>query len=155
MLESTIAILGTAAGVYLIVGAVVAIPLHLAGLRRIDPAVTDSGIGFRMLVTPGMVALWPLLLVRWRTAAAGRRVPGEADAPVASAGLRRRHRLLATALLVVVPTVAVLAVASRPAAPVADRTARAAARTGAAAKRPRVAGAAVRRPADRGHRAIG
>ena len=35
------------------------------GVPRIDPAARGTGWGFRLLVFPGVVALWPLLAVRW------------------------------------------------------------------------------------------
>ena len=35
------------------------------GIRRVDHVADGSGIGFRALILPGTVALWPLLAVRW------------------------------------------------------------------------------------------
>ena len=35
------------------------------GIQRIDPAARGTGWGFRLLVLPGVVALWPLLAMRW------------------------------------------------------------------------------------------
>ena len=37
----------------------------LFGVQSIDPAARGAGIGFRLIVVPGCVLLWPLLLVRW------------------------------------------------------------------------------------------
>lgn len=91
-----------AAGVYFTVGLLVATALQFSGLRRIDPGVENAGLVFRLLVTPGLVALWPLLLRRWRSA--GRLGPrfGEANRPHSSAALRALHLklLVATTLAV-------------------------------------------------------
>lgn len=55
-----------AAAAYLAVGAGFAVFLLVRGLRRFDEPAADAGLGFKLLVLPGMVALWPLLLVIWR-----------------------------------------------------------------------------------------
>jgi len=59
------------AGVYLGVGAVHAVPFLIRGMERIDPAARAAPWSFRMLIAPGVVALWPLLLRRWLRAARG------------------------------------------------------------------------------------
>ena len=35
------------------------------GIGRVDPAAKHSSIGFRLIILPGVAALWPLLLKRW------------------------------------------------------------------------------------------
>jgi hypothetical protein len=35
-------------------------------IERVDPSARGSGWGFRLLVLPGVVALWPLLWARTR-----------------------------------------------------------------------------------------
>lgn len=37
-------------------------------IERVDPSARGSGWGFRMLILPGVVALWPLLWARARGA---------------------------------------------------------------------------------------
>jgi hypothetical protein len=37
---------------------------HLRGLRRVDRAAADGPWGFRVLISPGLVALWPWLVAR-------------------------------------------------------------------------------------------
>lgn len=63
-----------AIGVYLLGGLVFAIPFSLAGARRIDPHAAQGSWGFRLLIIPGAIALWPLLLKRW---AGGTKAPPE------------------------------------------------------------------------------
>ena len=60
---SEIVLVGSTA--YIVIGMGVAIFLPLAGYARIDAATRDSGLAFRVLISPGVVALWPLMLSRW------------------------------------------------------------------------------------------
>ena len=58
-------ILLSLAGLYLGIGLVFAIPFVLAGVQRMDPHARHGSWGFRLLILPGTMALWPLLLWRW------------------------------------------------------------------------------------------
>jgi hypothetical protein len=55
----------TAITVYLSLGLIFAVAFVAAGIERVDPQAKGSGLGFRLIVLPGVTALWPLLLVRW------------------------------------------------------------------------------------------
>ncbi len=99
---------------YATAGALVAIALHAYGLRRIDPAVRGAGVAFRLLVTPGIVALWPWLVLRWIRAGSG-----DAHRPWVgprSARLRSVHRVLVMVLAVAIPISLAVALATRPVA---------------------------------------
>jgi len=50
---------------YAALGIVFGIPFVLAGVQRIDPVAKGAGAGFRFIILPGIVALWPALLLRW------------------------------------------------------------------------------------------
>jgi hypothetical protein len=52
---------------YVAVGAVFAIAFVVFGVTKVQPAPVTSGA--RLLLLPGAVALWPLLLPRWLKAA--------------------------------------------------------------------------------------
>jgi hypothetical protein len=56
-------------GAYLACGMVFAIPFALVGVKKIDPHAAHGSWGFRLLVIPGTMAFWPLLLRRWATGA--------------------------------------------------------------------------------------
>lgn len=51
--------------VYLALGVVFAVAFVFFGVKRIDPAAASGTWGFRVMIFPGSVALWPLLLRRW------------------------------------------------------------------------------------------
>ena len=51
--------------VYLLAWFVFAIFFLAKGINKIDPAVHGSGWGFRVIIIPGTIALWPLLLNKW------------------------------------------------------------------------------------------
>lgn len=51
--------------VYGALGMVVAVPMVLRGVNRLDPAAAEGTWGFRLLALPGVMALWPLVLARW------------------------------------------------------------------------------------------
>ncbi len=50
--------------VYAAIGAVVAVVFLLWGIDRIDPGA-HGGYAFRPLLFPGLVLLWPFVLLRW------------------------------------------------------------------------------------------
>ena len=59
------AIFLVAMGLYLGCGLVAAIPLVMVGVRQIDPHAAHGSWGFRLLIVPGTMIFWPLLLRRW------------------------------------------------------------------------------------------
>ena len=50
---------------YASAGMVFGIAFVTAGIARVDSVAKESGAGFRLIVLPGVAALWPLLLTRW------------------------------------------------------------------------------------------
>src|SRR5579859_8127701 len=70
-------------GVYLLFGLAFAIPFAWFGVSKIDPHANHGSWGFRLLIIPGTMALWPLLFKRWA---------GGAKEPL---GERNAHRIAA------------------------------------------------------------
>ena len=50
---------------YAALGLLFAILFVSVGVSRVDPVAKGSSIGFRIVILPGVAALWPLLLGRW------------------------------------------------------------------------------------------
>lgn len=46
------------------IGALVALWIAMRGLHRLDPVAAHGTWGFRLLILPGLTALWPLMLAR-------------------------------------------------------------------------------------------
>lgn len=57
------------AGLYLLLGALFALPFALRWVNRLDEVAAHGTRGFRALLLPGAILLWPLMLVRLRRAA--------------------------------------------------------------------------------------
>ena len=72
---------------YLGFGLVFAVPFVFKGANRIDPVALAGTWGFRLIILPGVVALWPLLLRRW---VADDPPPTERNAHRVAARRRRR-----------------------------------------------------------------
>ncbi len=60
-----IAMLLFLAGIYVICGFLFAVLFVLLGVKKIDPHAAHGSWGFRLLIIPGTLAFWPLLLRRW------------------------------------------------------------------------------------------
>lgn len=50
---------------YAFLGACFCAAFLVWGIHRLDPAAKVSTVGFRAIIVPGVLALWPLLLRRW------------------------------------------------------------------------------------------
>jgi hypothetical protein len=57
---------------YAAVGLVFALAFISLGISRVDAVAKGSGLGFRVIVLPGALALWPVLLKRWLRASLAR-----------------------------------------------------------------------------------
>jgi hypothetical protein len=53
------------AGLYLAAGFVFAIPFVINGVTKIDEGAIGSKWGFRLIIIPGTIVFWPLLLKKW------------------------------------------------------------------------------------------
>jgi len=53
------------AGIYLALGMLFVIPFLIKGLTKVDEGADGSTIGFKIIIIPGVIVFWPLLLKRW------------------------------------------------------------------------------------------
>ena len=51
--------------IYLLCGLVFALAFVTRGAARIDEGAKDSSIGFKIIIIPGTMVLWPILLNKW------------------------------------------------------------------------------------------
>ncbi|MEM7385991.1 MAG: hypothetical protein AAF514_13710 [Verrucomicrobiota bacterium] len=52
-------------GFYAVIGLIFGLAFVLLGVKRIDPAAEGGTWGFKLLILPGCLVFWPLLLIRW------------------------------------------------------------------------------------------
>jgi len=50
---------------YAAIGFVFALVFLTLGLTRVDPQTRGAALTFRLLIFPGVAALWPVLLGKW------------------------------------------------------------------------------------------
>ena len=50
---------------YAQVGVIFGIFFLTRGIHRVDEQARHTSVAFRLMILPGVVALWPLLLSRW------------------------------------------------------------------------------------------
>ena len=72
-----------ALGVYAVLGAAFAAWFVVRGIGGLDPAARGSGVWFRLIILPGVVALWPVLALKARAAGGA---SGSADGGGSSEG---------------------------------------------------------------------
>jgi len=65
MFETLVTALVYALIAYAGVGLAFAVVFVWFGVERLDSEAEGAGIGFRLLILPGVAAFWPLLLKRW------------------------------------------------------------------------------------------
>ena len=53
------------------IGAAFAIAFVTFGVTKIDSEARGSGVGFRLVIIPGVALFWPMLLARWVSGASG------------------------------------------------------------------------------------
>jgi len=63
-----VAVIFTLVAVYLIAGLAFAIPFVTKGVTQIDEGAAGSKWGFRIIIIPGVMVFWPLLLRKWMKA---------------------------------------------------------------------------------------
>ena len=58
-------------GLYVAVGLLVGLAFVLRGVNRVDAAAGQSPVVFRVVIWPGCVGLWPIVLWKWINAGKG------------------------------------------------------------------------------------
>jgi hypothetical protein len=55
------------AALYLLFGLLFAILFVSKGVKKVDEGANGGSIGFRIIIIPGTMVFWPLLLKKWIT----------------------------------------------------------------------------------------
>jgi hypothetical protein len=72
---SVITVILIAIAIYLAAGFVFSIPFVIRGVTQIDEGATGSKWGFRLIIIPGTIVFWPVLLKKWMKAVKELRTP--------------------------------------------------------------------------------
>ena len=67
-----VAIIFGGIGIYLLFGLVFAVVFVIKGADKVDESARDSTIGFKIIIIPGTMVFWPLLLNKWLKASKNR-----------------------------------------------------------------------------------
>lgn len=51
--------------IYILCGVLFAIPFVIKGVGAIDEGAQAAKLGFRIIILPGTIVFWPLLLSKW------------------------------------------------------------------------------------------
>ncbi len=112
-MEETVRALLVALGLYGLIGVLLLLPFHRFALPLLDVSTNGASRGFKTVVSPGLVALWPVIVWKWRTAHRGGDPHGRPDAPVSSHGIRRSQSLLMKLIAIAIPLLAAAAIMAR------------------------------------------
>ena len=58
-------LLFTLLAIYFAAGLIASIFLLWKGIHHIDPSTEGSGLGFKLLMLPGLLLFWPSFLIKW------------------------------------------------------------------------------------------
>jgi len=86
MIESAFTILLLISAAYVVAGLATAVWFFVLRIKHLDAPAAGGSLGFRILVAPGVIALWPLILMKAVRPPAG-------AGPDRAEELRRSHRL--------------------------------------------------------------
>ena len=53
------------AAIYLALGVLFVIPFLMKGLTKVDEGAHGSTMGFKIIIIPGVIVFWPVLLSKW------------------------------------------------------------------------------------------
>ena len=51
--------------VYLLLGVLFVVPFLVKGLTKVDTGAHGGTIGFKIIIIPGVIVFWPVLLSKW------------------------------------------------------------------------------------------
>ncbi|MGB8166725.1 MAG: hypothetical protein WCF18_04490 [Chthoniobacteraceae bacterium] len=103
MIEQVFAVLLNVAAVYAGCGLIVAVLFLALWCSSFDPSAKGGTWGFRVLIVPGIIALWPVILAKVLAVRRGGSAQGPAETPVRQETFRRNHGFTFLALAILGP----------------------------------------------------
>ena len=67
-MEIFITVILSLLGIYFLIGILFAIAFVTKGIKTVDPSTVGASLIFKMMVFPGSIGLWPVLLRKWMKA---------------------------------------------------------------------------------------
>jgi hypothetical protein len=113
MIETIIVSTWVAFGIYCAVGFLLLVPMHKVMLNSLDESMAGASIGFRIVVTPGLVLLWPVIVRRWIRSRRLNPKTAEIIQSRASENARLAHVWITRILAISIPIAFALALAGR------------------------------------------
>jgi hypothetical protein len=65
-METIISFVLSIIGIYLLIGVLVLLPLLRKGIPSFDDSMHETPLFFKILISPGIIALWLPLVLKWR-----------------------------------------------------------------------------------------
>jgi hypothetical protein len=65
-METIVGLILSAIGIYLLIGVIAYFPLIRKGIPSFDDSMHETPLLFKVLIAPGIVALWLPLVLKWR-----------------------------------------------------------------------------------------
>jgi hypothetical protein len=54
--------------IYLLLGLLFVIPFLIKGITKVDEGAHGGSVGFKIIIIPGVIVFWPVLLNKWMKA---------------------------------------------------------------------------------------
>jgi tellurite resistance protein TehA-like permease len=99
---------------YVLLGIVVAVYIHFFALHLLDDSANGGSIGFRILVTPGIIGLWPIVLSKANDVKKDIKVGSDPNSPFSARQIRSGQKVLIQFLTVIILVLLATALIKRP-----------------------------------------
>lgn len=114
MTVTIVEIIFTIIALYLILGVVFAIAFVIKGVNEIDEGAHGSSIGFRIIIIPGVIVFWSVLLKKWMQRKDQNKEDQKPKYSFAIKPLRKDHFRIWQMLAILLPFIIIAAVVVRP-----------------------------------------
>jgi hypothetical protein len=103
--------------VYVFLGILACLLIQFSKLHLLDDSADGGSFGFRIVITPGIILLWPLVLYKTRASKKASDMTANGEHQASALQLRSKQRLSIVILAVIIPILFATALLARPNAP--------------------------------------